>query len=155
MEIQRQCDPAATVPDDGDLIRWACAAVVTGSGSSEVTIRVVDKNEIQTANSQWREQDKPTNVLSFPAEFPPEAGIQYLGDVMICAQVLQAESVSQQKSLHAHWAHIVTHGMLHLQGFDHENEKDAREMEALEVEILASFGYNNPYEPGFPESDKS
>ena len=110
-----------------------------------ITVRIVDGDEIRTSNKQWRGIDKATNVLSFPAEFPPEAGIDYLGDLLICAEVLQQESAEQNKSLNDHWAHIVIHGVLHLLGYDHENESDAIAMETREKEILASLGVTDPY----------
>lgn len=149
VELQWQCERLDTFPAEAEIRHWASAAASTG----EVTIRVVDKAEIQQANATWRDKNKPTNVLSFPADFPPEAGINYLGDLLICADVLLEESRQQNKSLQAHWAHIVVHGMLHLQGYDHEDEQQAAEMEAREIEILLSFGYNNPYEPQFSESE--
>lgn len=152
LDIQWGCVKTSDTPDEADLFRWAKAALSDRSQASDVTIRIVDKSEIQAANNEWRHKNQPTNVLSFPADFPPETGIDYLGDILICADVLREESVQQQKTLHAHWAHIVVHGMLHLQGFDHEEEQGAREMEALEVEILATLNYKNPYESSPLES---
>jgi len=110
-----------------------------------LTIRIVGVAEIMAGNKQWRGRDKATNVLSFPAEFPPETGVNYLGDIMICADVLMRESEEQAKSLNDHWAHIVVHGVLHLQGFDHENTQDAVIMEKREREILATLGVADPY----------
>lgn len=152
VELQWQCEQQHNYPTDADIQQWASAAVAAGT-TGEVTIRVVDKAEIREANKNWRNKDKPTNVLSFPADFPVQAGINYLGDLLICADVLCEESAQQEKPLHAHWAHITIHGMLHLQGYDHEEEQQAVDMEAREIEILQSFGYNNPYQPQFSESE--
>jgi probable rRNA maturation factor len=111
----------------------------------EQTIRVVDEAESRDLNLQFRGKDKPTNVLSFPSQ---SAFLDYdcLGDMVICAPLVSAEAERQEKAEIAHWAHLVVHGMLHLQGFDHENTADAAKMEALEVEILSTLGYSNPYD---------
>lgn len=155
LDVQWNCAVTSKLPRETDLLRWASAVLPDEVITREVTIRVVDKREMQAANNEWRQKNRPTNVLSFPADFPPETGIDYLGDIMICAEVLLEESVQQKKSLDAHWAHIVIHGMLHLLGFDHLDEQGAVEMESIEVEILRSFGYNNPYESPRLESGKS
>jgi len=131
-----------------NLIRcWALAALsYEGESNAGVTIRVVDVDEIQRCNGEWRGKEKATNVLSFAAELPAEVGIDYLGDILICAEVLQQESLAQGKSLEQHWAHIVVHGVLHLKGYDHETDRDAEKMEQREIEILGTFGIDNPYE---------
>lgn len=143
IEIQRSEKVTCECPADAHLVQWV-QAVLTDN-STGITIRIVDSNEMQASNHQWRGRDKATNVLSFPAEFPPEAGVSYLGDILICAEVLKQESVDQGKSLYDHWAHIVIHGVLHLQGFDHENNQDANRMERREVEILSTLGIADPY----------
>ena len=155
IELQWHCSRNENFPDDADIRLWAVAALVDTAATQETTIRFVDKTEIAQANREWREKPMPTNVLSFPADYPPEIDIRYLGDLMICPAVLLEESEQQSKPLHAHWAHIVIHGMLHLQGFDHIEEVDAREMESREVEILGTLGYTNPYEILPPESKQS
>ena len=148
VEIQRQTKNSFGAPDDS-VIRNLVMAVLseTEKANAGVTVRVVDKEEIRTSNKQWRAIDKATNVLSFAAEFPAETGIEYLGDILICAEVLQRESVEQNKALKDHWSHIVVHGTLHLLGYDHENEEDAVTMEAREKEILAGLGVADPYMP--------
>lgn len=116
----------------------------------EVTVRIVSPAESQALNAQYRGQDKPTNVLSFAFEQPPgllEIGEELpdLGDLVICAEVVQAEALAQHKTLEAHWAHMLVHGTLHLQGYDHINESEASQMETLETQIMHRLGYANPY----------
>ena len=115
----------------------------------EVAVRVVDADEIRTLNRLYRDKDKSTNVLSFPAGdidgLPAEVS-RLLGDVVVCASVVAAEASEQGKALPDHWAHLLVHGTLHLLGFDHENGPEAAEMEALETQILASRSVTDPYE---------
>lgn len=113
--------------------------------SFELTIRLVDKNESQQLNSQYRGIDKPTNVLSFPFEVPDGVELNLLGDLVICIDVMKNEARSQNKALFDHWAHLVIHGCLHLVGFDHISDSDAMIMETLEIEILAKLAIDNPY----------
>lgn len=112
-----------------------------------LSIRVVGAAESRRLNSAWRGKDKPTNVLSFPSGVPrATAGEPYpLGDLIICAPVVAREAREQGKTAQAHWAHMVVHGVLHLLGYDHEIDRDARVMEAREMNLLAKFGYSNPY----------
>ena len=102
----------------------------------ELTIRVVDEAESQELNGTYRGKEKPTNVLSFPFEAPEHVELSLLGDLVICAPVVEREASEQKKSLEAHWAHMVVHGVLHLQGYDHVNDTDAEVMEGLEIAIL-------------------
>ena len=143
VEIQSQPNLPVTCPEERLIRMWANAAI--DETGAQVTIRVVDSAEIQASNKQWRGIDKPTNVLSFPADFPAEAGINYLGDLLVCADVLEQERIEQQKPRPDHWGHIVVHGVLHLQGYDHENDRDAEQMEQREREILATLGIPDPY----------
>ena len=110
-----------------------------------MTVRIVDETESQQLNFDYREKDKPTNVLSFPFQCPPGIELPLLGDLVICAGVVAQEATEQNKSLDAHWAHMVVHGSLHLLGFDHINDDDAAQMEAEEVTILQQLGFTNPY----------
>jgi probable rRNA maturation factor len=129
----------AGVPHARSFARWANAAY-SGSGVSrardlaELTIRVVGASESRRLNRTFRGNDKPTNVLSFDG-----------GDLAICAPVVAREAREQGKSPAEHWAHMVVHGVLHLLGYDHENDRDAAQMEAREVKILAQLGMPNPY----------
>jgi probable rRNA maturation factor len=129
---------AAGVPSAASLRAWAQAAL---KKKGELTIRVVDEAESESLNSQYRKKRKPTNVLSFGYG---ERGV--LGDLVICAPVVVREAREQNKLPRAHWAHMVVHGCLHLQGHDHENDRDAAAMEALEIRILEKLGFNNPYQ---------
>ena len=121
-----------------DFVKWARAALV---GGGEVTIRLVDADEGQTLNNDYRGKDYATNVLSFPYDTEPVV----MGDLVICPSVVAKEAAEQNKSLDAHYAHLTVHGMLHLQGWDHENDDDAQAMENEEKEILAAMGYPDPY----------
>nr|WP_246038853.1 rRNA maturation RNase YbeY [Peristeroidobacter soli] len=148
------------VPHARSLNRWAQAACAPYLPRDDrdlaLTIRVVGAAESRRLNRTWRAKDKPTNVLSFPAAAlaPGKNGVptrfpakefSELGDLAICAPVVAREAKEQGKPAQAHWAHMVVHGVLHLLGFDHENDRDATAMEAREVKILAQFGYDNPY----------
>ncbi len=136
---------AINIPSEASLLRVLSAAVSPFQEEAEVTIRIVDEAESQQLNFDYREKDKPTNVLSFPFQAPPGIELPLLGDLVICAQVVAREAEEQNKPLEAHWAHMVVHGSLHLLGFDHINDADAEEMEAEEVQILQDLGYANPY----------
>ena len=136
---------AAELPAETDIQRWLESAILPFQSEAEVTVRIVDNNESQQLNFDYRGKDKPTNVLSFPFQCPPGIELALLGDLVICAPVVAAEAAEQGKSLQAHWAHMVVHGSLHLLGFDHINDDDAQQMEAEEVTILQQLGFTNPY----------
>ena len=143
VEIQNDenLDP---IPDSELLSQWVESSLLTAYGQLEQTVRVVGENESRSLNQQYRSIDKPTNVLSFPSE-SIYLDYECLGDLVICAPVVVVEARQQGKSPEAHWAHMVVHGMLHLQGYEHEGEIEAGEMEALEIKILSTLGYSNPY----------
>lgn len=138
--------PRAGWPAAATLHR-AAQASWRGRGNAQVVIRVVDAEEGLRLNRDFRGGDYPTNVLSFPA--PPEATLPRmpaaLGDIVLCAPVLAGEADAQRKHLRAHFAHMVVHGMLHLQGLDHQTPEDATAMEAIERRILCGLGYPDPY----------
>lgn len=131
-------------PAEADFQRWAETGW-QGDSDTEVTIRLVTPEESTKLNHTYRGRERPTNVLSFPFEVPEGLDIPLLGDLVICADVVAREARDQSKSLSAHWAHMVIHGMLHLQGYDHLNDADADVMEALEIRLLAGLGIANPY----------
>lgn len=115
------------------------------ASTPELSLRIVASEEIQALNKQYRHQDKSTNVLSFPADIPPELELGLLGDIIICAEVVNDEAAMQHKTALAHWLHMCIHGCLHLLGFDHIDAAEAEQMESLEISILDSLGYSNPY----------
>ncbi len=141
--------PRQQFPSDAQLCSWAKTAVQADK-DFEVTIRLVDVAESQHLNHQYRQKDSPTNVLSFPFEAPESIDLPLLGDLVICAPLVAEEAVEQKKTLESHWAHLVIHGMLHLQGYDHLLEHDAEVMENLEIELMASLGFPDPYAVSTP-----
>lgn len=135
----------ANIPEAAQISRWASLAY-RGEDPTEVTLRVVDAEESQDLNTRYRGKAKPTNVLSFPFEAPAGITVPLLGDLVICADVVAREAAEQDKPLDMHWAHMVIHGILHLQGYDHETEAEAEIMEGIEIQLLAELGYPNPYQ---------
>jgi probable rRNA maturation factor len=134
------------LPGPDEFSRWALAALEGQRQEAELTIRIVDEGESAALNETYRGKPGSTNVLSFPFEPPPGIKLALLGDLAICAPVVQREAAEQHKQVSAHWAHMVVHGVLHLVGYDHASEEQAVVMEALETEILARLGYPNPYQ---------
>jgi len=153
VDLQVACD-APDLPDEEVIDRLLHAALAAAEATAhevEVSVRVVDEDEIRLLNREYRQQDRPTNVLSFPAaldELPglPDDDLGLLGDVVICASVVAREAAEQGKPASAHWSHLLVHGFLHLLGFDHVEDDDAERMEALEIEVLTGLGLENPYE---------
>ena len=133
------------LPPVAKFRHWARAALLGRRRDAELTLRIVEPAESQALNRLYRGKDKPTNVLSFPAELPEELGLPLLGDVVICRDVVETEAREQGKPVEAHWAHMVVHGVLHLLGYDHQSDEQADEMEALEAGIMAELGWPDPY----------
>jgi probable rRNA maturation factor len=144
LEVQQVSD-MRDVPGEADLRAWALAALDGHGEAAELLIRIVDAAESRELNARYRHQDKPTNVLSFPFEAPPGIETGLLGDLVICAPVVAREAREQGKPAAHHWAHMVVHGVLHLRGYDHADDRQAQEMEALEARILEGFGIDDPY----------
>ncbi|CBL44461.1 Protein of unknown function UPF0054 [gamma proteobacterium HdN1] len=149
-------DEIEGVPSEADCLRWAQAAFDAVTQKSplnpadnpipwELTLRVVLPTESRELNREYRGKDAPTNVLSFPFEAPPGISIPILGDLAICAEIVEQEAREQGKASNAHWAHMVIHGTLHLLGFDHIHDDEADAMEALEISLLAGFDITDPY----------
>ena len=150
VDVQVACDDP-DIPDTAQMQTWVGAAIAAAGFAddtgAEVSVRVVGSEEIRALNALYRQQDKATNVLSFPADSQtlPPGQPALLGDVVICASVVRAEAAEQSKTLASHWAHMLVHGTLHLLGHDHEADADAARMEGLEISILAAHGFANPY----------
>ncbi|MCL1113838.1 MULTISPECIES: rRNA maturation RNase YbeY [Shewanella] len=136
---------APNLPSQAEFETWVRTAIGQTMPEVELTIRVVDVAESQQLNKTYRGKDKPTNVLSFPFEAPPEVELPLLGDLVICASVVEQEAIEQNKPLNAHWAHMVIHGCLHLLGYDHIIDEEADEMESLETQLVEGLGFSDPY----------
>lgn len=129
---------------------WAEQALATHACNKEVTIRIVDIPEMTALNEGFRHKTGPTNVLSFPADLPDAAKQAYpvLGDIVICADIVNREAAEQGKTENSHWAHMVIHGVLHLLGHDHVKDDEAEQMETLEIKLMQQLGFANPYNNG-------
>ena len=147
VEVQRAC-VAPDVPPPGKIVHWAGAALAGRSEGARMTVRVVDEAEGAALNARYRRRAGATNVLAFAFDAPELPSLRILGDVVVCAPVAAREAREQSKRLDAHWAHLVVHGTLHLLGYDHDGPGPAREMEAVEREILGRLGYPDPYAAG-------
>ncbi len=162
MRLEISIQPAVgqdDLPSEEDCKRWLNDAVqiidaTPSTHPSQLTLRFVDETEGQALNQQFRNKNYATNVLAFPSVFPEElppelvaelGDFHYLGDLVICPNIVRQEAREQGKSISAHYAHLLIHGLLHLYGFDHETESDATHMETLEIQILGQLGYANPY----------
>lgn len=154
VDVQNASSSTAPLPEDEDIHRWISAALKhsgnnksnTTNRSYEVSVRIVDVDEITRLNQQYRQKAQATNVLSFPTEFPADVAVPLLGDIVVCADVVAEEAEQQRKAVAAHWAHMLVHGTLHLLGYDHIDDSEADIMEALESEILTELDYPAPYQ---------
>lgn len=133
------------IPSVDKISHWAETVLREHCDEASLSIRVADEDEVAELNETYRHKKGSTNVLSFPMELPEEIDEPLLGDIIICAPVVEREAQEQNKPLDSHWAHMVVHGVLHLLGYDHINDDDAEEMESLEIKIMQQLGYNNPY----------
>jgi probable rRNA maturation factor len=136
------------IPSRYDFRRWVKAALLTDSLPAMLTVRIVDQDEALTLNQTYRQKPYATNVLtfSFEEQVCQQENLPLLGDIVLCAPVIEQEALLQNKTLFAHYAHLVVHGALHLQGYNHVQDEEARVMEALEKEILGRQGFANPYQ---------
>ena len=145
IEVQ-YIDRSVYAPTIEQLQVWVDAVLSEFRKESEVVIRIVDNEESANLNEQYRHKSGPTNILSFPVEVPSGIALNLLGDLVICAPLVKNEAEQQHKNIDAHWAHIVVHGVLHLLGFDHTDDKDAEKMETKETGVLKKLNINNPYQ---------
>jgi len=141
------------IPSQEDFQTWVDAALIKQDQPASVVLRIVNEAESQALNRDYRHKNAPTNVLSFPFEAPdiPDQALTeeplHLGDLVLCAPIIEQEAQQQHKTPKQHWAHMVVHGLLHLQGHDHLDEAQAKEMESLEISLLQQLDFPNPYEP--------
>jgi len=133
------------LPGLEDFQHWVELALQGYPRKAEICIRIVDPAESAQLNRQYRHKGSPTNVLSFPADLPDFVQDPSLGDLVLCAEVVAREAGGQDKPIREHWAHLVIHGCLHLLGFDHEHDREARIMEKQETLLLARCGIGDPY----------
>jgi probable rRNA maturation factor len=147
IDIQSVCDEILPFSEK-QLNAWVALALKSHTPSAELTLRFVSTAEMTTLNHTYRHINASTNVLAFPASYPKDLTLDYpfLGDVVVCPDVLLKESQSLNKSLNAHWAHILIHGVLHLLGYDHMKEDETIIMQTTESQLLATLGFDNPYE---------
>lgn len=147
LDLQLAVDAARhDVPAKRAIAGWIKAALAEQCERAELTVRVVEASEIAELNQTYRHKAGPTNVLSFESDLPLELRGAFLGDVVVCPEVLEREAVEQGKSLEAHWAHMMVHGALHLLGFDHIDEAEAQEMERMETAIMHTLKFSDPYQ---------
>ena len=144
LELQIASD-AQTLPHPSQFREWVSNTLDNRLDTAELTIRIVDIDEMTELNQTYRKKSGATNVLSFPAEIDQAFELPLLGDIVICAPVVQKEANDADIELLAHWAHMVVHGTLHLLGYDHIEKKEAEAMEAIETQILTELGYPAPY----------
>lgn len=137
------------VPAAASFRRWAGLALQGRIRQADLAVRLVAEDEGRALNRHYRGKDYATNVLSFPAELPEglpaDVRLPLLGDLVLCVPVVEREAAEQGKSRNAHYAHLTVHGVLHLLGWDHEDDTEAEAMERLEREILAALGVDDPY----------
>jgi len=132
-------------PDHQQIQLWVDTALEDYDQDTEIVVRIVDERESAELNEQYRHKSGPTNILSFSVDLPEGIELDLLGDLVICAPVLEKEALEQDKLLVHHWAHIIVHGVLHLLGYDHIDEAQAELMENKEIAILNKLHINNPY----------
>jgi probable rRNA maturation factor len=134
-----------SIPNKRLFKTWITKAIGPGKKNQEIVIRIVDVKEITKLNKQYRKKNRPTNILSFNFFTPSNIKTNLLGDLIICAPIVKLEAKLQHKTMISHWAHLTIHGVLHLLGYDHKNQKEAQKMEKLEIKLLKKLGFTDPY----------
>ncbi|MEC7620155.1 MAG: rRNA maturation RNase YbeY [Pseudomonadota bacterium] len=142
--IIQRASKTTQIPTNAMIKNWVNLALNSSPKNVEISIKIVDPEESASLNKQYRQKKGATNVLSFPMSVKTE-DLDFLGDLVICAQIVKNEAIQQGKSVEAHWAHIIIHGILHLLGHTHDQEESMRKMEALEVNLLSQINICNPY----------
>lgn len=132
-------------PDSKQIQHWIDTVLLDYPQDTEIVVRIVDEIESAALNKLYRHKEGSTNILSFPADLPEGVDLDLLGDLVVCAPVLEREALEQHKTLADHWAHIIIHGVLHLLGYDHIEDSDAEIMEDKEITILKKLNISNPY----------
>jgi probable rRNA maturation factor len=149
VDLQVATTDKESLPELSAIEHWVYTAIIAGSkvtrDEAELTVRIVDRDESQQLNHQYRDKNRPTNVLSFPFQNPPGITLPLLGDLVICKNVVEIEALEQHKTLTEHWTHMLVHGTLHLLGYDHIDSQEAVEMESLETKLLSELGFTDPY----------
>ena len=135
----------AGMPTAQQITTWVEAALAGLRAEAQLTVRIVSSEEGAALNQTYRHKQGPTNVLSFAVDDADDLPVPLLGDIVICAPVVEREAHEQNKEAVAHWAHMVVHGTLHLLGYDHMDDTQAQEMESLEIQVLARLGFPDPY----------
>ena len=144
LEVVRQINiPSA--PNDAQFKQWVLATIAGHRPTASLAIVLMDATTIQRYNAEYRHKNKPTNVISFPTELADEIASDLIGDILLCPTVIQQEIETDSMDAEAHWAHLTVHSVLHLLGYDHESDTDAKIMEDKEIIILETLGYANPY----------
>lgn len=150
IEVQFACKNAGDITSATEVKSWAIAALGRRNGQQNLTVRFVDESEGAQLNRRYRQRCGPTNVLSFPYGQLPGGDDTFFGDIAVCAPLVLREATEQGKTAQAHCAHLVVHATLHLLGYDHQTEEDARRMESQEVAVLSQLGLSDPYNPVSP-----
>ena len=143
--ILQKISKIKSLPNKRQFSVWAKQALPSNKKNHELVIRIVDTKEITELNKKYRKKNRPTNIISFPFDLPLGVKNNFLGDLVICAPLVKQEAKLQHKTITAHFAHLVIHGVLHLLGYDHKKNNDSKKMEALEIKHLKKLGFENPY----------
>ncbi|XBC37542.1 MAG: rRNA maturation RNase YbeY [Buchnera aphidicola (Meitanaphis microgallis)] len=145
INLQIACSKKSYFPKKLQYLKWVKACFKKTQSNFEITIRIVKKSEIKFLNKKYRYKNKTTNILSFPSTIHKIIKSSFIGDLVICGDIIKEEAKKNKKKIESHWAHIVIHGTLHLLGYDHKNYYDFKKMKKMEIKIMLSLGHNNPY----------